>query len=102
MASIIGSSAPFASTRALLFRTVNPALTQVFYSYTNTQTDQTVNKVKISPEFRKLYAEKRTKQKQGRLGGLRDRVILDGLPKPGDRFYSASWEMLAQEHKSKP
>lgn len=102
MAAAIGNSGPFSYTRVLFCRAVNPAVTQAFYRYANTKPDQPANKVKISPEFEKWYSEKRAEQEQKKLRRLKDREILGGLPKPGDRFYSASWEMLAQENKSKP
>lgn len=99
MAAIFGTPAVLWGSRSLFCRTVSPLSNQLFRRYAHSQPTDVTQKVKISPEVKKWLLNERALHEQARLKRLRDGAILDGLPKRGDRFYKASWEILTNETK---
>lgn len=99
MTAIFGNSTVLWGSRNLLGKPIGPSLNQLFRRCVHTSSTDTSQKVKISPEVKKWLLKERAKQEQDKLEKLRDGMILDGLPKPGDRFYNTSWEILTNDIK---
>lgn len=99
MAAIFGR--PIVSQWGVNFlsRTMSPSYSYLFRRYAHTKTSDSNQTSKISCEVKEWLIKERIMYEQAKLEHLRDQVVIDGPPRPGDRFYDASMKALANKIK---
>lgn len=78
-----------------------PFCCHFFRHYVSTKSPDQSKTIKISSEVKEWLLKERARGEQAKLESLRNQVMLEGPPRPGDRFYEASWKILAWKLRKK-